>query len=194
MNTSDLVEWQIIDPDSGLCYPWLTHPFLAALKSWDIKDKRVLEMGGGRSTAWWRFYSKWVHTIDTNVEWAGQADIDCRERKLTNGIIHCAEIPDGIQGMQGRYFRLAEISAFAFDIIVIDGIFRTEACQWAVDYAKKRIRSTIIIADNWQQDFVWISPKAEEIMAPYQIHKFVQPTHTNHEGRPWTTVYWEIQP
>jgi hypothetical protein len=72
----------------------------------------------------------------------------------------------------------------------VDGIWRYEMLQWALDHFKGR--GGLLIADNWQQDYVWISPPAEDLMSKYTIHKFIQPNHINHEGRPWQTVYWEI--
>jgi len=62
--------------------------------------------------------------------------------------------------------------------------------QWALNHFKGR--GGILIADNWQQDFVWISEVSEALMSPYKINRFYQPGHTNHEGKPWNTVYWEI--
>ena len=50
-------------------------------------------------------------------------------------------------------------------------------------------RTGVIIIDNLDQDFVWISPKAMELIAHYNQKIFIQPTHINHEGKPWNTRY-----
>ena len=189
MNTAELVEWQIIDPDNGLVMPWWTHPFLNQLKTWDLKDKTWLEFGGGRSTAWLRNKCKWVDTIEANEEWANQAFMDCFQNDLENGQIYSKTLPDGVQERKQEYFDLIPTDR-EYDIISVDGIWRYECLQWALEHFKKR--GGIIIADNWQQDFVWISPAAEELMKPYKINRFPQPNHTNHEGRQWNTSYWEI--
>lgn len=189
MNTNDLVEWQRIDPENGLVEPWLTWPFMEWVKTIDLSDKVILEFGAGRSTAWWRKKAKWVDSIDASSEWVAQAENDCAAAGLVNGKIFYDNIPDGLatQYLQ-KYISL--IPEKQYDVVVVDGIYRTEMLQWALDHFKGR--GGLLIADNWQQDFVWISPPAEELMNPYKLNRFVQPNHTNHEGRPWNTVYWEI--
>lgn len=47
----ELVEWQLQEENTGLIYPWWTHPFLEVLKTWDLSKVNWLEFGGGRSTA-----------------------------------------------------------------------------------------------------------------------------------------------
>ena len=189
MNTSELVEWQIVDEDNGLVMPWWTEPFLKELKNWDLSNKTWLEFGGGRSTAWLRQKCLWVDTIESNSEWAHQAINDCNISGLYNGRINCKDLPDGIQERKSEYFDLIPTDK-KYDIISVDGIWRYECLQWALDHFKDD--GGIIIADNWQQDYVWISPVAEELMKSYNIYKFVETRHTNHEGRPWNTTYWKI--
>jgi hypothetical protein len=46
MNTAELVEWQRIDPINGLVEPWLTHPFMDLVKTWNLKNVTMLETGG----------------------------------------------------------------------------------------------------------------------------------------------------
>lgn len=189
MNTSELVEWQIIDNDSGLVFPWLTHPFLYWLKEQNLCDKTILEFGAGRSTAWWRHNSYWVDSIESNEEWGNQAIKDCESYNLHNGRIFCKTLPDGVQDKKKDFFDLIPTDK-EYDVIVVDGIWRYECLEWALSHFKGK--GGLLIADNWNQDFVWISPPAEELMKPYKINKFIQPNHTNHEGNPWKTVYWNI--
>lgn len=180
-----------MDPATGLCFPWYTHPFLNDLKDWYLADKTVLEFGGGLSTMWWRRKAKWVDTIETDPEWTDHIVEQCWQAQYTNGIVHCTKLADGLASDMPKYFDLIPKRPNGhYDIIIVDGIYRTEALQWAIDHLKGH--RGIIIADNWQQDFVWISPKAEEIMKPYQIQQFYQPGHADHEGRPWNTSFWII--
>jgi hypothetical protein len=191
MNTQNLVEWQKYAPN-GLVYPWWTHPFLDVLETWDLKDKTWLEFGGGRSTAWLRSKCKWVDTIEANAQWATSAAIECNENNLYNGIVYSAaphDLPEGVQERKQEYFNLLPKDK-DYDIISVDGIWRHECLQLAIDHFKDR--GGILIADNWQQDFVWISEVSEELMKPYNMIRFYQPGHTNHEGKPWNTVYWVI--
>jgi len=189
MNTNNLVEWQRASPINGMIQCWWTHPILDTIESWDWKDKTMLETGAGRGTAWLRERCLWVDSIEADLEWAAQVESDWSDYGLRNGRVFAAQLPDGVQDRKQEYFDLIPTD-MKYDIISVDGIWRYEMLQWALDHLKGR--GGLIIADNWQQDFVWISPPAEELMAPYKINKFVQATHTNHEGRPWQTVYWEI--
>jgi len=190
MNTSELVEWQRIDLTCGLVEPWLTHPFMDMVKHWDLATTTVLETGGGRSTAWWRHHCRWVDTIEANSEWGTQIAEDCNNYGLHNGRLLCETIPDGTEDGMKKYFSLIPTDK-QYDIVIVDGIYRTEMLEWAVKHL--RGRGGVVIADNYQQDYVWISPKAEEIMKSYLIYRFVQPDHTNHEGRPWNTSYWIVR-
>lgn len=185
----ELVEWQIIDSDNGIVFPWWTHPFLNELKTWELSDKSWLEFGAGLSTSWLRSKCKWVDSIEANVQWADRANKYCLQNNLINGNIYCREVADGVQDQKQFYFDMIPKKA-NYDIISVDGIWRYECLQWALDHFKGR--GGVLIADNWDQDYVWISPPAEQLMVGYPINIFVQPNHTNHEGRPWKTVYWNI--
>lgn len=189
MNTGELVEWQRHSPKNGMIQCWWTHPILDLIETWDWKEKNLLEFGAGRGTAWLRERSKFVVSIEADEQWGEQALKDCQEYGLTNGAIYARQIPDGVQGRQAEYFGMIPQDIY-FDIISIDGIFRTEAIEWALNHFKGR--EGLLILDNLDQDFVWISPKAMELLEPYEGEIFIQPGHINHEGKPWNTRYYKI--
>jgi hypothetical protein len=187
MTAPNLVEWQKIAPN-GFVYPWFTHPFLDELETWELSTRTVLEFGAGRSTAWWRSKAKWVDSIEVDEAWARHAEAECRGAGLDNGSIACANVSERAED-RDRF--LAMIPAGRrYDIVVVDGSWRDECLRWALQHFAEA--PGIVIADNWQQDFVWISPSAETLMQPWPIHRFFQPDHVNHEGRPWNTAYWRI--
>ena len=190
MITPALVEWQKLDEDSGIVFPWLTHPFLDEVKTWDLHNKVLLETGAGLSTAWWRSRAKWVDTIEASSIWALRALDYCQSHNLENGKIFCEQIADGIPGEMLKYFSLIPTDK-QYDIIIIDGIYRTEMVAWGINHLEKN-KGGILIADNFNQDYVWISPKAEELLSEFKINKYIQPGHINHEGRPWNTCWWQI--
>lgn len=192
MNTSALVEWQRIDEENGLVEPWLTWPFMDWVKTLGLSDKIILEFGAGRSTAWWRKKSKWVDSIEANTEWALQAMKDCVESDLTNGAIYYKDINDGMaaSGELDKYMNLIP-SKQPYDIIIVDGIYRTEILEWAIAHLKVNGGGMLFI-DNLDQDFVWISPRANELVAPLEGEIFIQPNHINHEGKPWNTRYYKV--
>lgn len=189
MNTEELVEWQRLSPTNGMIQCWWTWPLLDLIETWDWQKKNVLETGAGRGTAWLRERCHWVDSIDADVEWAKQAQTDCDKYGLTNGRIFSAQIPDGMPDRMQEYFDLFPKDK-RYDIITIDGIYRTEVIEWAINHLKGR--EGLLIIDNLNQDFVWISPKAMELLEPYEGEIFIQPGHVNHEGLPWNSRYYKI--
>ena len=188
IDQSRLVEWQKIDPKSQLVFPWFTHPMLDILSEIDFSEKTVLEFGGGRSTAWWRDRAKWVTTVETNREWAQTIVEECQDHGLHNGRIYYAQLNEGDSHNAKRYVEAGK-SLGPYDVVIVDGILRYECLEYALTLP----RPLLLIADNWQQDYVWISPKAEELMKPYPITVCVQENHTNNEGNKWKTVFWELK-
>lgn len=185
----ELVEWQIFDESNGLVMPWWSHPFLNVMKGWDLQDKYMLELGAGLGTAWLRDKCKWVDSVDASPEWAYKAEQYCQQNDRLNGQVSCEEIPDGVPGGWERYKNLIP-DHVQYDVISIDGIYRTESIEWALQHFKGR--GGIMIIDNLDQDYVWISPKAMELVKDLEGEVFVQPNHTNNEGKPWNTRYYKV--
>lgn len=181
----ELVQWQKLDTN-GVCYPWFTHPFLEVLKTWDLSDKNILEWGGGKSSLWWNTYANYVCTIETNPEWAEEI---LRLNSTLNKIFRrpiLREVKEGDQNMVEFYTEIP--NDCHPDIVVIDGILRHECLIKALTLP----RPLIIIHDNWQQDG-FVCPASEKLMAPYEIHNFIQEDHTDNHGRKWATAYWELK-
>jgi protein-L-isoaspartate O-methyltransferase len=189
MNTNELVEWQRYSPSNGMVQCWWTWDMLDWIETQDWKNKNVLEFGAGRGTAWLRDRSKFVVSIEADLQWAEQARKDCEGYGVNNGAIYAKQLPDGVQGTQPEYFGMIPTD-IKFDVISIDGIYRTEAIEWAIEHLKGR--EGLLIIDNLDQDFVWISPKAMELIAPYESKVFYQKEHTNHEGKQWNTRWVKI--
>lgn len=216
--TNELCFGQRIDPELGILEPWYTNPAMDKIKTWDLSDKVVLEYGGGASSWWWAYRCKKVVTIESNPEWftkiADQSiQNDCqiygsltrqndpivliqnKERTIDLTVI-LKQINEGdqIKGMEYVLAYLEEpmFAAIKPDIVVVDGIMRTECCQAAVDLLSEK--GGICICDNWHQDYVWISPKAEEIMYKHTAEIYSQPNHTNfeNEGCEWKTAIFKI--
>jgi len=188
MNDS-LVQWQLVDESNGLVYPWLTHPMLDVLKTWDLSEKRILEFGGGRSSAWWRSKAKWVTTIEANHEWAYGIASECNRRNLYNGRVYHVGINEG-DSQHKKLYTEAGKDLGPYDIVVVDGILRFECLEYALTLP----RPLTVIADNWKQSFVWMSPPSEELMKPFKINIFEQADHTDNDGiNKWKTVYWELK-
>jgi len=185
-----LCDFQIFDPTNNLVFPWLTHPALEVIKSWDLADKLVLEWGAGLSTLWWADKCKYVYSIETNQQWF--ADIVARKNELglqSKAEIHYRNVHEGDQTKIDFY---TEVPAwYQPNIVVVDGILRNECLIKGIEILSKN-NGGIIIADNIFQDYVWLSPASLEIIAPYNPILYEQPDHANHEGNKWKTAIFSV--
>ncbi len=189
-----LVLWQVEDPATGCVFPWFTHGFLEVLKTWDLSEKTILEYGGGKSTPWWATKALFVVCVEANAEYVQSITEDLSNRNLLSKAMVLSRIsnegttdpakvdyyinaPDGILIPKG------------YDIVIVDGIMRHECMMKGVEILEKT--GGILIADNWQQDG-FVCPASEELMKSYVGRKYIQPDHTDHDGNPWCTAYWEI--
>lgn len=189
MSTVELVEWQRHSPTNNLIQSWWTHPMLDLIETWDWSDKNLLEFGAGLGTAWLRDRCKWVDSIEADIEWSHRAEMQCSIHNKFNGRMFAKQLPDGVQGVQEEYFGMIPTDK-QYDIVTIDGIYRTEAIEWAINHFKGR--EGLLIIDNLNQDYVWISPKAMELIEPYESEVLYQPNHINHEGKQWNTRWVKI--
>lgn len=193
----ELVQWQLPDHSNNLVFPWFTHPFLEVLNTWDLKDKIVLEYGGGRSTAWWRQKSDFVVTIESNIEYYLSISEECYQETLPNGILNYRPVAEGDQELKNAYVKAypttgrmgKELIRLEYDIVAVDGILRYECMQEGIELLSGK--GGILIVDNWQQDG-FICPACADLVNPYKGHVYLQPDHVDHHGNPWQTAYWEI--
>jgi len=172
---------QYIDERNGLVFPWFTKTFLDVLKTWDLKDKRVFEYGGGHSTTWWRHHAKEVCTVEADGMWIlymGGADGKLIHRPVVAGEVE----------LKSAYVQAIYEYDGQFDIIVIDGSYRDECIAAALT---KITDGGIIICDNWDQEGVWDSIMGGRLLDPWPAHLFVEPARAQ-DARPWKTGYWQI--
>lgn len=187
MNTDQLVEWQIIDEDNGLVMPWLTHPFLAWAKQQDWSDKVIVMFGAGLGDLWLAKKCKQLHVVERSHEWLDR----CANIAANSDVYNLSYLHRPCNDSDGKAEYYLNIEGLNPDIIINDDAYRTECCQMAVDYFKGK--GGLFICDNWIQSFVWMSPKAEEIMKPYKAMIFEQENHTNNDGvNKWKTAAWNI--
>lgn len=183
---TELCEWQLRDPENGLVMCWFVHPALSWIKSQDWRDKNILMFGAGLGDAWLGSRCKNLVVIERKSEWMVKAQEDVRNNALNNVIYVMRECND-CDGKADYYLEIP--TWFEPDIIINDDAYRTECCQMAVDYFKTKGKEGILISDNWFQSYVWMSPKAGEIMLPYESLIFVQHDHTNNDGEnKWKTA------
>lgn len=155
-------------PKTGLMMPWYTVGMLEYLNSLDLKGKRVFEYGVGYSTLWWRAQTdQTVCGVDDNHMWVDITRSEYLEEDKT------------------EYIESLTLDDVNYSIIVIDGSYRKECLQFAINNCAK---GTLIICDNWLQpsaDIDW--GNMEEVVAKYNPVVFKQPGHID-----WQTMYFYL--
>jgi hypothetical protein len=180
---------QKVDPDNNLVMPWVTDGCKDWLKKTDLSDKNILMFGAGMGDAWLAKKCKHLTVVERNEEWLHKAANYVGSNGAFVYYIHrpCNEG----SGFADFYCEIPNDRKY--DIIINDDAYRTEVCQIAVDYFKAN-GGGILISDNWIQAFVWLSPKAEEIMQPFKAEIFEQADHADHDGiNKWKTAVHYIQ-
>lgn len=189
MSNIELVEWQRYSPKNGMIQCWFTHSCLDWMEEQDWSDKTVIMFGAGLGDAWLAAKCKNLYIVERNSEWLEKSKIVSNQAG-SNNIEYILRPCNDSDGKADYYLELPK--EVDFDVIINDDAYRTELCQVAVDYFKKK-GGGIFVADNWVQSFVWMSPKAEEIMSPYKPIIFEQENHTNNDGvNKWKTAVWII--
>ena len=200
--TDELCFGQRIDPELGILEPWYTNPAMDVIKTWDLKDKVVMEWGMGASTKWWATKAKLVLGVDHNYEWFQKVSNDLNE----NGLIEKANIAyinthEGDHSIHRTHYiehwrKINEliIEGTEFNpvpkpnICVVDGIHRYECAEYSV----KVLKPEILIVDNHQQDYVFMCPKLDELLEGVRMERFIQPDHSDHSGNPWATAIFYL--
>lgn len=112
--------------------PWYSYPCIDLLMRRDFSGRRVLEFGGGQSTAWWSTRAGEVVTLDDEPAWI---------RPAPNVTV--------LRVLQDKDCAVNAAAALAgsepFDIIVIDGLKRAAHVPLAL---RMRKSGGAIIVDN----------------------------------------------
>lgn len=170
--------WQIVDPDLKILFPYYTHPFLRVLSSWDVKDWRVFEYGGGHSSLWWREKARSCISVDTCESWSQKMNLTLeteKEKFIAKPQVICDQLGE------------------KFDCIIIDG----EPVEWRDDCTETALRclkkNGILIIDNWLQNSIkhlgendW--KKTRSILSRYESEIYKQENHQD-----WKTGFWIIK-
>jgi predicted O-methyltransferase YrrM len=173
--------------------PWFTLPCLEWLIQQDLSDKTILEYGSGFSTLWLAKRCKDIVSIEANKEWYNKIVAKLIGNLKDTSHYLLRETNEGEQDKIDFYCNAPDSIPFPkqYDIVIVDGILRNECLQKAIKLLSKK--GGIIIADNWIQSYVWMSPAAIEIMKPYEVTIFEQSDHINNDGiNKWKTAVFKI--
>jgi hypothetical protein len=179
--SGSLPDGRRLDLANGLVQPWFTHAALDEIQEWDLREKVVLEWGGGWSTLWWGHNCRHVFTIETSREWCNWIS----DRAIALGLENISISHRPLSAATEVYLALPR--GCAPDIVVIDG-YRRLACLKKVLTLPRPIT---LIFDNWQQEGAFISPEAVVLMKPFLGTSYPQ-MHPAHERHPWQSAIWFI--
>ena len=189
INNEQLVDWQIVDKENDLVMPWFTHSSLQAIKGIDLSDKIVVQLGAGLGDAWLASRCKHLYCVERSHDWLIRANTYATNRNIFNLTYIYVPINDGSDLDKEYIGTIPE----EFDVLINDDAYRSEVCQFAVDYFTKKENGGIFIVDNWQQDFVWLSPRSEELLLPFEHTIYPQPDHSQNEIERWKTAIFYIK-
>ncbi len=174
---------QRVDPSNGLVMPWFTHPALDEISAMNLSNHTILMFGSGLGDAWIARRCKKLYVVERNQEWLQRAS-GMAAANGANNIEYLFRPCNDSSGAQDMYCELPDEN---IDVIIVDDAYRYECIVKAIEHSKTRFQGIILIVDNWQQDYVFICPAAEELLKNEMQKIFVQENHTDHSGRPWAT-------
>jgi hypothetical protein len=118
--------------------PWFTYPAIEYLNQFDVTGKKIFEYGSGNSTAYWARRGAQVWAVDHDQAW-----FDKMTASLTAGqTLYYADAEQDYAAAIAR-------PGILFDIVVIDGVFRTACVEPALAHVRP---GGIIIVDNAERD------------------------------------------
>jgi len=178
---SELCFGQKIDPENGLIMPWLTHRALDALSNMDLSDKIVWMWGAGMGDKWLAQRCAELHVVERNTDWL----LKVANNTMQNQHYYHRPCNEG-SGAQDMYCDVP-INLHP-DVFIVDDAYRYECILKVIEH-----KPCMLIVDNWQQDYVFMCPAAEDALKGFKGTVFTQEDHLDHEGNPWKTGIWEIK-
>lgn len=125
----------------GSPLPWYTYPIIDFLKFRDHSSKTVLEFGGGQSSLWWAARASSVTTLEGDLEWYQLI----RDDMPANVDLHSVTMESRQANVLAVNAVLDQKELQLFDIIIIDGLYREQMVEIALQH---RASNGVIICDN----------------------------------------------
>jgi hypothetical protein len=100
--------------------PWYTYPCIDFLRHRDFSGKTVLEFGGGQSSLWWSQRAKSVVTLEGNHLWHEKikTQMPSNVHLFLVSVENSSACVESVNKILQAYVE--------FDVIIIDGLFRSE--------------------------------------------------------------------
>ena len=115
--------------------PWYTFPCLEYIQNLDLSDKKVLEFGSGSSSIFWSDRCKSIKSIESDYNF-----FDFLKKKGISNLELFYE--------QDKNAYISHIRSFDANIIVIDGLYRSEITSLLVENIHRFKNLSLLIFDN----------------------------------------------
>lgn len=115
---------------SSEALPWYTYPCIDFLKSSEFGGCDVLEFGGGQSTLFWAQRARSVFTFEGDPAWYSDlqqkvpGNVSLKLVSMESPIVTCEEIRKALKVSERD----------KFDVVILDGLYRTELTPMTVNY------------------------------------------------------------
>lgn len=119
----------------GRPIPWFTYPSIEFIETIMKPGWSVFEWGSGNSTMWWSSNVKSVRAVENNHEWYSTVKANISENA---SVSYAADVDSYV----GCYL---ESDIEAYDVVVVDGVFRNECAKVALQKLKP---TGIVVFDN----------------------------------------------
>jgi len=137
-------EWQYIDKETGLVFPWYVLPAIEEISEWHLSNKNVFEYGLGASSLWWEKKCNHLYGVENDF---GYFEAVAEKIGTTAALIY---EPD----LEKYNYRIFEFN-ISYDIVIVDGT--TEVRDSGIIEGYKALKSGgAMIVDNWDQPSCWI--------------------------------------
>jgi predicted O-methyltransferase YrrM len=140
--------------------PWFSFEAIDFLNKMDLKNPKILELGGGGSTAFFGKKGALVTCLESSEIWADKLIVKTKELNLNNIHVivysYSANLTEE-QFKETNYFKAITNAGDKFDIIVVDNyeesIEYRPACFYAAEKAVKE-GGIIVLDDSWRYENV----------------------------------------
>jgi hypothetical protein len=119
---------------SGRPLPWYTYPAIEYLNQLDFTNLQVFEYGSGNGSFYWSAKAKTITSVENNSVWYQQI---IKQKKPNQEIL--------LRTLPKDYVNSISLRKKKYDVIIIDGVFREQCAQKAIDWLKA---TGFIILDN----------------------------------------------
>ena len=126
---------------NGCPLPWYTYPCIDFLRFRDFSTKRILEFGAGQSTVWWGSVAKSVLAFEGDNNWVTELN----RRVPAKVSVKLVDMSSSATCLRDIRATLKVADQLKYDIVVIDGLYRSEVVPIAMEIVSP---NGAIICDN----------------------------------------------